>query len=62
MKQIILGSNNPTIQPSHIKDCPPNKCKQRDNKFGVTWCVKCGRLFTKPCGKELNEQDKLIFV
>ena len=37
-----------------------NKCKPRDNKFGVTWCVRCGKLFTKPCGKDLKQEDKLI--
>ena len=36
------------------------KCKPRDNSFGVTWCVKCGKLFTKPCGKPLLETDKII--
>jgi hypothetical protein len=39
-------------------ECKPNKCKQRDNKFGVTWCVICGKLFSKPCGKKLTELDK----
>lgn len=34
-----------------------NKHKKRDNKFGVTWCVSCGRLFTKPCGIELKKED-----
>jgi hypothetical protein len=43
-----------------MKECLPDKHKPRDNKLGVTWCVKCGRLFTKPCGKELKESDKLI--
>lgn len=43
-----------------MKECQPDKHKQRNNKLGVTWCVKCGRLFTKPCGKELQETDKLI--
>jgi len=43
-----------------IKDCPPDKCKRRDNNYGITWCVKCGRLFTKPSGKELQESDKII--
>ena len=43
-----------------MKECPPDKHKPRDNKLGVTWCVKCGRLFTRPCGKDLKETDKLI--
>ena len=32
----------------------------RDNAFGVTWCLKCGRLFKKPSGKPLTEADKRI--
>jgi hypothetical protein len=48
------------IQPECFVECPPDKHKPRDNKLGVTWCVKCGRLFTRPCGKDLKETDKLI--
>ena len=40
-----------------MNDC---KHKRRDNKLGVTWCVKFGRLFTKPSGKPLKEEDKII--
>lgn len=39
--------------------CPEEKHKPRDNRFGVTWCVRCGRLFTKPSGKPLLESDKI---
>ncbi len=35
-------------------NCENNKHKPRDNRYGVTWCIKCGRLFTKPCGKPLD--------
>jgi hypothetical protein len=38
-------------------ECKNEKHKPRDNKFGVTWCVLCGRLFTKPSGKDLKETD-----
>lgn len=24
-------------------NCPNEKHKPRDNQFGITWCVKCGR-------------------
>lgn len=41
-------------------ECLNDNHKARDNKFGITFCVKCGRLFTKPCGKDLKESDKLI--
>jgi hypothetical protein len=40
-------------------DCPNEKHKPRNNKLGITWCVRCGRLFTKPCAKELEEEDKV---
>ena len=43
-----------------LKECKPDKHKPRDNKLGVTWCIRCGRLFTKPCGKELKEGEILI--
>ena len=42
-------------------ECLKGKHKIRDNRFGVTWCVKCGRLFTKPCGIPLKEADILKF-
>lgn len=32
----------------------------RDNNFGVTWCVSCGRLFTKPANKKLKNENKKI--
>ena len=38
-------------------DCKPNKCKPRDNKFGVTWCIKCGKLFNKPSGIPLEKNN-----
>lgn len=48
------------VRHSAFKECEPNRHKARDNAFGVTWCVKCGRLFTKPCGKPLQESDKIV--
>ena len=48
------------VRYSASKECETNRHKQRDNDFGITWCVKCGRLFTKPCGKPLQETDKII--
>lgn len=47
------------VSSSRFKECGPNRHKLRDNAFDVTWCVKCGRLFTKPCGKPLQESDKI---
>ena len=42
------------------------KCKNenhviRDNKFGITWCIRCGRLFTKPSNKNLTFKDSVNF-
>ena len=45
-----------------IKECLPDRHKRRDNKFGVTWCVKCGQIFTKPSGIPLQESDKVIYA
>lgn len=42
----------------HICETDPNKRKKRDNKFGITWCIRCGKLFTKPCGKPITDQDR----
>jgi len=41
-------------------ECKQDKHKPRNNKFGITWCVNCGRLFTKPCDKDLQESEKKI--
>lgn len=43
------------------RECKNNNHIRRDNKFGVTWCIRCGRLFTKPCGKKLTKHDKERF-
>lgn len=44
-----------------MEQCKSDKHRARDNKFGITWCTKCGRLFTKPCGKPLmNKKDEHI--
>ena len=34
------------------------KYKKRDNRFGVTWCVRCSRLFNKPSGIPLKEEEE----
>jgi len=38
-------------------NCNEDKHKPRNNRFGVTWCVNCGRLFTKPCDKDLLQLE-----
>lgn len=35
-----------------MKEC--KKHRVRDNKFGVTWCINCGYLFSKPCDVPLQ--------
>ena len=30
------------------------ECRPRDNKLGVTWCIDCGKLFTKKSSKKLT--------
>lgn len=43
-----------------LSECKNDKHKPRNNKFGITWCVKCGRLFNKPGEKDLQDNDKVI--
>jgi len=45
-----------------MKDCEDGKIlhRRRDNKFGVTWCTRCGRLFTRSCGKSLDDDKQLM--
>jgi len=43
------------------RECKNENHVRRDNKFGITWCIRCGRLFTKPSGKELTKEDKVRF-
>ena len=43
------------------RECKNEKHVRRDNIFGITWCIRCGRLFTKPSGKELTKEDKVRF-
>ena len=44
-----------------IRICKKEIHIRRDNKFGVTWCIRCGRLFNNPCGKKLTKEDKIRF-
>lgn len=41
-------------------DCK-DKHYRRDNKYGITWCLRCGRLFTKPSGREITDEDREKF-
>ena len=56
------GNNANTLLAAGIRECLPDKHKRRDNKFGVTWCVKCGQLFTRPSGVPLQESDKVVYA
>jgi hypothetical protein len=41
--------------------CKKGKHKFRENKFGVTWCVRCGLLSTTiGTAPILEENDKII--
>lgn len=43
--------------------CQKGKHKLRENKFGVTWCVRCGLLSTTiGTAQVLEEDDKLKIV
>lgn len=43
--------------------CKKGKHKLRENKFGVTWCVRCGLLSTTiGTAQALEENDKLKIV
>ena len=44
-----------------MRKCEKDNHVRRDNSFGVTWCIRCGMLFNKTCGKKLTKEDKLIF-
>ena len=38
-------------------NCAKGKHRLRDNDFGITWCVDCGILSTKPSNKPLNKKS-----
>lgn len=43
--------------------CQKGKHKLRENKFGVTWCVRCGLLSTSiGTAPVLKEEDKIKIV
>lgn len=43
--------------------CQKGKHKLRENKFGVTWCVRCGLLSTTiGTAQVLEEDDKLQII
>jgi len=43
------------------RECKNEKHVIRDNKFGITWCIRCGRLFTKPSEKPITPEDRIRF-
>jgi ribosomal protein L37AE/L43A len=62
LSESTKGNNANTLLAVGIRECLPDKHKRRDNKFGVTWCVKCGQLFTKPSSIPLQESDKVVYA
>ena len=49
------------MKPIRICEKDANRHKKRDNAFGVTWCIVCGRLFTKPSNVPLNGDWQIKF-
>jgi len=45
-------------------NCPLPKHKKRDNTFGVSWCIGCGRLFNtfnnQPISLEETQRFNLV--
>ncbi len=39
------------------RECKNEIHVKRDNDFGITWCIRCGRLFTKPSNKKITEEE-----
>jgi hypothetical protein len=62
LSESTKGNNANTLLAAGIRECLPDRHKRRDNKFGVTWRVKCGQLFTKPSGIPLQESDKVVYA
>lgn len=42
------------------RNCDRDKHRMRTNKFGVTWCVICGKLGTVGFADELKDGDGLV--
>lgn len=54
---------NNLIYQKSLSQCSKGKHKFRENKFGVTWCVRCGQLSTSVGTSQiLNEDDKIIIT
>ena len=64
---LTIGEDSQYIKPEEIKEvlkrknifhCKNENHKPRNNEIGITCCIRCGRLFTKPSEKDL-EEDKI---
>ena len=42
------------------RECKKEIHLQRTNDFGVTWYIRCGRLFNKSVDKRITENDREI--
>ena len=43
------------------RECNNDRHVRRDNDFGITWCIRCGRLYNKLVGKKISEEDRERF-
>lgn len=51
------------LQKSIKNLCEKGKHKFRENKFGVTWCVRCGCLSTSiGFADKLADDDKILVI
>jgi len=41
-------------------NCPKGKHRLKTNAFGITWCIDCGVLSTKPSADTLESFKKII--
>ena len=41
------------------RNCDKSKHRLRTNKYGVTWCIICGRL-SNSAAEDLKDNEKLI--
>ncbi len=45
-----------------LKQCQSGKHKLRTNKFGVTWCVRCGLLSNTSNANPLTDEDRIEVI
>lgn len=44
-----------------VKYCEKRKCKVRTNSYGISWCVRCGKLHgTGIVSEPIKPEDQII--